>query len=57
MREMRGGDLLLFTDWRGDPDELLDGAEPVTGMVARLLCAAARRGVQVRDCSGVPIWT
>jgi phosphatidylserine/phosphatidylglycerophosphate/cardiolipin synthase-like enzyme len=48
MREMRDGDLLLFTDWRGDPDELLDGTEPVTGKVAQLLCAAARRGVQVR---------
>jgi phosphatidylserine/phosphatidylglycerophosphate/cardiolipin synthase-like enzyme len=43
---MRDGDLLLFTDWRGDPDQLLDGAGPAT--VSRLLCAAARRGVQVR---------
>lgn len=46
VREMVDGDLLLFTDWRGDPDQLLDGAEPAT--VSRLLCAAARRGVQVR---------
>src|SRR5260370_29871297 len=29
VRAMRAGDLLLFTDWRGDPDERLDG--PVTG--------------------------
>lgn len=46
--EMRDGDLLLFADWRGDPDQLLDGADPATGTVARVLCAAARRGVQVR---------
>ena len=24
VRTMRDGDLLLFTDWRGDPDERLD---------------------------------
>ena len=47
VREQREGDLLLFTDWRGDPDQLLDIAdEPVT--VSRLLCAAAARGVRVR---------
>ena len=39
------GDLLLFTDWRGDPDERLDG--PGTE-VARVLAQAARRGVEVR---------
>jgi phosphatidylserine/phosphatidylglycerophosphate/cardiolipin synthase-like enzyme len=44
--EMQHGDLLLFTDWRGDPDQVLDGAEPAT--VSQLLCGAARRGVQVR---------
>jgi hypothetical protein len=38
------GDLLLFTDWRGDPDELLAG--PATE-VSRVLCAAATRGVVV----------
>ncbi|MCW2603013.1 MAG: phospholipase [Pseudonocardiales bacterium] len=40
------GDLLLFTDWRGDPDQLLsdDGRQPVSGA----LCEAARRGVLVR---------
>ena len=42
---MQGGDLLLFTDWRGDPDELLDG--PGTE-VERLLADAARRGVVVK---------
>jgi phosphatidylserine/phosphatidylglycerophosphate/cardiolipin synthase-like enzyme len=41
----RAGDLLLFTDWRGDPDERLAG--PHTE-VSRLLCEAAGRGVLVR---------
>ncbi len=41
----RAGDLVLFTDWRGDPDERLAG--PGTG-VSRVLCAAAERGVLVR---------
>jgi phosphatidylserine/phosphatidylglycerophosphate/cardiolipin synthase-like enzyme len=42
---MRAGDLLLFTDWRGDPDERLDG--PGTE-VARVLSEAAGRGVVVK---------
>jgi phosphatidylserine/phosphatidylglycerophosphate/cardiolipin synthase-like enzyme len=42
---MRAGDLLLFTDWRGDPDERLDG--PGTEVVD-VLADAARRGVDVR---------
>ena len=42
---MRAGDLLLFTDWRGDPDQRLTTGGPRT---ADLLCAAARRGVLVR---------
>jgi len=46
--QMQDGDLLLFTDWRGDQDQVLDDAEPATGTVTQLLCAAARRGVQVR---------
>lgn len=39
------GDLVLFTDWRGDPDEQLgeDG-----GTVADALAAAARRGAVVK---------
>jgi phosphatidylserine/phosphatidylglycerophosphate/cardiolipin synthase-like enzyme len=45
IRELRGGDLLLFTDWRGDPDERLDG--PGTE-VSRVLTEAAERGVVVK---------
>jgi phosphatidylserine/phosphatidylglycerophosphate/cardiolipin synthase-like enzyme len=45
IEQLRAGDLLLFTDWRGDPDELLDG--PGTE-VSRVLCAAAARGVVVK---------
>jgi phosphatidylserine/phosphatidylglycerophosphate/cardiolipin synthase-like enzyme len=45
IRAMRAGDLLLFTDWRGDPDQRLDG--PGTE-VARVLADAATRGVIVR---------
>jgi phosphatidylserine/phosphatidylglycerophosphate/cardiolipin synthase-like enzyme len=44
--EMRDGDLLLFVDWRGDPDERLLGAP--ASEIARLLCRAAERGVDVR---------
>ncbi|MFL6128881.1 MAG: phospholipase D family protein [Mycobacteriales bacterium] len=40
------GDLLLFVDWRGDPDERLTG-EPGSE-VSRVLCLAASRGVDVR---------
>ena len=42
---MEAGDLLLFTDWRGDPDERLDG--PGTA-VAAVFGQAASRGVLVR---------
>ena len=45
LRAMAAGDLLLFADWRGDPDQRLDG--PGTE-VARLLCEAAGRGVIVK---------
>jgi phosphatidylserine/phosphatidylglycerophosphate/cardiolipin synthase-like enzyme len=41
----RAGDLVLFTDWRGDPDERLAG--PGTE-VAGVLGAAAGRGVVVK---------
>ncbi|MFC7480451.1 hypothetical protein ACFQX7_10945 [Luedemannella flava] len=41
----RAGDLVMFTDWRGDADERLAG--PGTE-VARVLAAAARRGVLVK---------
>lgn len=44
VERMRSGDLLLFTDWRGDPDEqLVDGIS-----VSTAFCAAAARGVVVR---------
>jgi phosphatidylserine/phosphatidylglycerophosphate/cardiolipin synthase-like enzyme len=45
INDLVAGDLLLFTDWRGDPDERLAGTG--TG-VADVLCAAARRGVVVK---------
>jgi len=45
VRSQRAGDLLLFTDWRGDPDELLDGEGTE---VSEVFCAAARTGVVVR---------
>jgi phosphatidylserine/phosphatidylglycerophosphate/cardiolipin synthase-like enzyme len=43
--ECRPGDWLYFTDWQGDPDELLDG--PGTEVGARL-ADVAQRGVNVR---------
>ena len=43
---MRPGDLLMFVDWRGDPDERLLG-DPHSE-VGRVLCRAAERGVDVR---------
>ncbi|MCX5175660.1 phospholipase D family protein [Streptomyces virginiae] len=45
VRAMGPGDLLLFTDWRGDPDERLDGPGTEIGSV---LCRAAERGVVVK---------
>ena len=45
IRAMAAGDLLLFTDWRGDPDQRLDGPETE---VSRVLCEAASRGVIVK---------
>jgi phosphatidylserine/phosphatidylglycerophosphate/cardiolipin synthase-like enzyme len=43
---MEAGDLLMFADWRGDPDERLTG-QPGSE-VAAVFAAAARRGVDVR---------
>ncbi|MEO5609637.1 MAG: phospholipase D family protein [Ornithinibacter sp.] len=43
---MRAGDLLLFVDWRGDPDERLTRASD--SAVGGLFACAARRGVDVR---------
>jgi phosphatidylserine/phosphatidylglycerophosphate/cardiolipin synthase-like enzyme len=45
VERMRSGDLLLFTDWRGDPDERLGG--PDTG-VADVFGRAVARGVVVK---------
>lgn len=45
LRDTGEGDIVLFTDWRSDPDELLDG--PGTE-VAKVLGAAARRGVIIK---------
>ncbi|MEU7552848.1 phospholipase D family protein [Streptomyces sp. NPDC044571] len=45
IRALHPGDLLLFTDWRGDPDERLDGEGTEIGAV---LCEAAARGVIVK---------
>src|SRR4051794_38163003 len=42
---MRAGDLLLFTDWRGDPDQLLGEAGRA---VSDVFSAAAGRGVVVK---------
>jgi hypothetical protein len=45
VRDLDSGDLLLFADWRGDPDQRLD---EVGTEVAAAFCAAAERGVVVR---------
>jgi phosphatidylserine/phosphatidylglycerophosphate/cardiolipin synthase-like enzyme len=42
---MRAGDLLLFTDWRGDPEERLTDEGPA---IAEAFCSAAKREVLVR---------
>ncbi|HEY2794474.1 MAG TPA: phospholipase D family protein [Micromonosporaceae bacterium] len=41
----RPGDLVMFTDWRGDPDEALDDSGTA---VSTVLCEAASRGVIVK---------
>ncbi|MFG1809648.1 phospholipase D family protein [Streptomyces sp. NPDC049040] len=46
VKAQRAGDLLLFTDWRGDPDEALDGGPG--SKIGEVLCGAARRGVVVK---------
>ncbi|MGZ4626612.1 MAG: phospholipase D family protein [Kineosporiaceae bacterium] len=45
VRGLRAGDQLLFTDWRGNPDERLAGPGTEVGAV---FAAAATRGVVVR---------
>ncbi len=45
VEQQRAGDLVMFTDWRGDPDELVDES----GIdVSQLLSRAAARGVIVK---------
>jgi phosphatidylserine/phosphatidylglycerophosphate/cardiolipin synthase-like enzyme len=45
VRQLGRGDLLLFTDWRGDADERLDGPGTEVG---RVFADAARRGTIVK---------
>jgi phosphatidylserine/phosphatidylglycerophosphate/cardiolipin synthase-like enzyme len=45
LRDLRAGDLVVLADWRGDPDQCLDGPGTELGEV---LAGAARRGVQVK---------
>ncbi|HEY0696956.1 MAG TPA: phospholipase D-like domain-containing protein, partial [Micromonospora sp.] len=45
VERLRAGDHLFFTDWRGDPDQLMRPGGPT---VSELFCAAARRGVVVK---------
>jgi phosphatidylserine/phosphatidylglycerophosphate/cardiolipin synthase-like enzyme len=46
IRELGAGDQVYFTDWRGDPDELM-GDDP-NSKVGAVLADAARRGVLVK---------
>src|ERR1700680_1828127 len=46
IRELGAGDQLFFTDWRGDPDQLLDGTKE--SEIGTVLADAARRGVSVK---------
>jgi phosphatidylserine/phosphatidylglycerophosphate/cardiolipin synthase-like enzyme len=46
IRELQAGDQLFFTDWRGDPDQLLDGNPE--SQVGAVLAEAARRGVSIK---------
>jgi phosphatidylserine/phosphatidylglycerophosphate/cardiolipin synthase-like enzyme len=47
-QRLERGDLLMFTDWRGDPDERLGGSGVAGAEVARVFGAAAERGVIVK---------
>jgi phosphatidylserine/phosphatidylglycerophosphate/cardiolipin synthase-like enzyme len=44
--ELEAGDQLFFTDWRGDPDQLL--SDSAGSEIGSVLAAAARRGVSVK---------
>ncbi len=46
VRGLGEGDLLCFTDWRGDPDEQL--TDDPDSQVSRVFCHAAARGVLVK---------
>jgi phosphatidylserine/phosphatidylglycerophosphate/cardiolipin synthase-like enzyme len=46
IRELGAGDQLYFTDWRGDPDQLL--SDDPDSEIGAVLAAAARRGVIVK---------
>jgi phosphatidylserine/phosphatidylglycerophosphate/cardiolipin synthase-like enzyme len=46
VEQLQQGDLLLFTDWRGDPDQLL--TDDPNSAVSRVLGEATGRGVDVR---------
>ncbi|GAA1595496.1 phospholipase D-like domain-containing protein [Kribbella hippodromi] len=45
LRVLRPGDQVYFTDWRGDPDEVLTDRGPSIGEV---LCELAKSGVTIR---------
>jgi phosphatidylserine/phosphatidylglycerophosphate/cardiolipin synthase-like enzyme len=45
IRGLAAGDYVFFTDWRGDPDERLDGPDTE---ISRVLAEAAERGVVVK---------
>jgi phosphatidylserine/phosphatidylglycerophosphate/cardiolipin synthase-like enzyme len=45
IRATRSGDMIMFADWRGDPDEKLTDEGPT---ISRALAEAARRGVLVK---------
>ncbi|TDT97969.1 hypothetical protein EDD99_6176 [Streptomyces sp. 846.5] len=49
IRAQQAGDLLLFTDWRGDPDEPLGDPARSDSEIGKVLCAAAERGVIVKS--------
>jgi phosphatidylserine/phosphatidylglycerophosphate/cardiolipin synthase-like enzyme len=44
--DLEAGDLVMFVDWRGDPDERLDGS--TDSAIGAVLARAAARGVDVR---------
>ena len=46
IRELNAGDQLFFTDWRGDPDQLLDDSKD--SEIGTVLAEAARRGVSIK---------